>query len=42
MCVEWTFFVVTMNVRLCAITNHVFKVAVLTLKWFVGYTQWTS
>ena len=29
---------VSLNVRLCAITKHVFEVAVFTLKWFAGYT----
>ena len=35
-------FVVTLNVRLHDVTKHVFKVAVFTLKWFVGYTHMMS
>ena len=42
MFVEGTFFAVSLNVRLQDVTKHVLKVAVFTLKWFVGYTHMMS
>ena len=34
--------VVTLNVRLHDVPTHVFKRAVFTLKWFVGYLHMMS
>ena len=36
------FFLVSLNVRCHDVTKHVLKVAVFTLKWFVGYTHMMS
>ena len=32
-------FGATLNVRLYNVNKYIFKVAVFTLNWFVGYTQ---
>ena len=40
--VEGMFFVVSLNVHCHDVTKHVLKVAVFTLKLFVGYTHMMS